>query len=110
MAMRPIHYEPHPVSRERKAEILAAGFRIIDAKFRPADEPAAAAVSSERMPEGDGQSAETEQGAEAAEAGAQDGQAEQAAPEAAMPAADEPAEPAPPAAAARKTTKGRTHA
>ena len=32
---RPIVYEPHPVSRERKAELLAEGFRIIDAKYRP---------------------------------------------------------------------------
>lgn len=43
MALRPIHYEPHPVSRERKAEIMAQGFRILDAKFKPKDyaEPAA---------------------------------------------------------------------
>jgi|GEM_PF-1490822 hypothetical protein len=32
---RPIVYELHPVSRERKAELLAEGFRIIDAKYRP---------------------------------------------------------------------------
>jgi hypothetical protein len=32
---RPIHYEPHPVSRERKAELKARGFNIIDAKFAP---------------------------------------------------------------------------
>jgi hypothetical protein len=35
MSERPIHYEPHPVSRERKAELIAAGFRIVDAKFAP---------------------------------------------------------------------------
>ena len=35
MSNRPIHYEPHPVSRERKAELIAAGFRIVDAKFKP---------------------------------------------------------------------------
>ena len=32
---RPIVYEPHPVSCERKAELLAEGFRIVDAKYRP---------------------------------------------------------------------------
>lgn len=34
---RPIVYEPHPVSRERKAELLAEGFRIIDAKYKPSE-------------------------------------------------------------------------
>lgn len=32
-----IAYEPHPVSPERKAELRAEGFKIIDAAFRPAD-------------------------------------------------------------------------
>jgi hypothetical protein len=32
-----IHYEPHPVSRERKAELVAAGLKIIDARFAPVD-------------------------------------------------------------------------
>lgn len=32
---RPIHYEPHPVTPERKAELVAQGFRIMDAKFAP---------------------------------------------------------------------------
>ena len=31
-------YEPHPVSPERKAELQAQGYRIIDAKFAPAGE------------------------------------------------------------------------
>ena len=35
---RPIVYEPHPVSRERKAELLAEGFRIVDAKYRPSED------------------------------------------------------------------------
>lgn len=35
---RPIVYEPHPVSRERKAELLAEGFRIVDAKYKPSAE------------------------------------------------------------------------
>lgn len=34
---RPIAYEPHPVSPERKAELMAQGYRIIDAKFAPKD-------------------------------------------------------------------------
>lgn len=40
---RPIAYEPHPVTPERKAELRAAGFKIVDAAFKPADEPAAPA-------------------------------------------------------------------
>lgn len=34
-------YEPHPVSAERKAELQAQGYRIIDARFAPADAPVA---------------------------------------------------------------------
>ena len=30
-----IVYEPHPVSPERKAELRAGGFTIIDARFQP---------------------------------------------------------------------------
>ncbi|MGF6212336.1 HeH/LEM domain-containing protein [Comamonas sp. 4034] len=33
-----IAYEPHPVSPERKAELRAQGFKIIDERFKPADE------------------------------------------------------------------------
>lgn len=33
-----IVYEPHPVSPERKAELRAQGFKIIDAIFAPKDE------------------------------------------------------------------------
>lgn len=33
-----IIYEPHPVTPERKAELRAAGYKIIDARFAP--EPA----------------------------------------------------------------------
>jgi hypothetical protein len=32
-----IAYEPHPVSPERKAELRAQGFKIVDAKFRPVE-------------------------------------------------------------------------
>lgn len=34
---KPIAYEPHPVSPERKAELIAGGFRIVDVVFMPAD-------------------------------------------------------------------------
>lgn len=30
-----IIYEPHPVTPERKAELLADGYKIIDARFAP---------------------------------------------------------------------------
>lgn len=30
-----IAYEPHPVSPERKAELRAQGFKIVDAAFKP---------------------------------------------------------------------------
>ena len=30
-----IKYEPHPVSDERKAKLVADGFKIIDSKFAP---------------------------------------------------------------------------
>ena len=33
--MSKIHYEPHPVSPERKAELAAKGYKIVDAKFAP---------------------------------------------------------------------------
>lgn len=32
-----IHYEPHPVTPERKAELRKQGLKIIDARFAPAD-------------------------------------------------------------------------
>lgn len=35
-----IHYEPHPVSPERKAELRAQGVKIIDARFAPKAEKA----------------------------------------------------------------------
>ena len=35
MAERPIVYEPHPVSPERKAELVAQGFQIVDAIYAP---------------------------------------------------------------------------
>ena len=32
--------EPHPVSAERKAELRAKGYRILDVKFKPDNQPA----------------------------------------------------------------------
>jgi hypothetical protein len=44
-----IIYEPHPVTPERKAELRAAGFKIIDAVFAPDDtEPKPAPASPKR--------------------------------------------------------------
>lgn len=39
---RKIAYEPHPVSPDRKAELRAAGYKIIDARFDPDSKPALA--------------------------------------------------------------------
>lgn len=36
--MKPVIYEPHPVTPERKAELKAQGFRIVDARFAPPEE------------------------------------------------------------------------
>ncbi|MDV7209910.1 HeH/LEM domain-containing protein [Azotobacter beijerinckii] len=36
MTEQKIIYEPHPVAPERKAELRAQGFKILDARFRPA--------------------------------------------------------------------------
>ena len=33
-----IHYEKHPVSKERKAELVKQGVKILDAKFQPKEE------------------------------------------------------------------------
>lgn len=35
-----IAYEPHPVTPERKRELRASGFTIIDAAYKPADHKA----------------------------------------------------------------------
>lgn len=39
MKKQPTAWEPHPVSPERKAELRAAGYRILDERFKPADDP-----------------------------------------------------------------------
>lgn len=38
---REVIYEPHPVSIERKRELLASGFKILDARFDPDRQEAA---------------------------------------------------------------------
>ena len=38
--MEKIIYEPHPVTPERKAELRAQGYKIIDAQFAPDDHDA----------------------------------------------------------------------
>lgn len=45
---KPIHYEPHPVSPERKAELVAKGVRIVDAALAPPDEAGMLAEQAER--------------------------------------------------------------
>lgn len=45
---KPIHYEPHPVSPERKAELIAKGVRIVDAVFDPSPNSAKAETSAKR--------------------------------------------------------------
>lgn len=35
--MKEIIYEPHPVTAERKKELIAKGYQIIDAIFAPDD-------------------------------------------------------------------------
>ncbi len=32
-----IKYEPHPVTAERKKELRSQGFKIVDARFAPAE-------------------------------------------------------------------------
>ena len=50
MKKQPTAWEPHPVSPERKAELRAAGYRILDERFKPADpEPAAEADKPKRV-------------------------------------------------------------
>lgn len=47
---RPIYYEPHPITPERKAELVAQGYRIVDAKFAPADIPASIRIAKQPDP------------------------------------------------------------
>ena len=45
--MKPIHYEKHPVSTERKAELIKQGVRIVDAVFKPVEVEAEAGAEPE---------------------------------------------------------------
>lgn len=45
-----IIYEPHPVTPERKAELLAQGYKIIDARFAPEDAPVIESIQPEEPP------------------------------------------------------------
>ena len=57
--MEKIIYEPHPVTPERKAELRAQGYKILDAQFAPADhEPEA--PKRGRKPKQSGERAEQE--------------------------------------------------
>lgn len=47
MAEKRIIYEPHPVSPERKAELVKAGYRIVDAIYAPAGEKSTAPVNAD---------------------------------------------------------------
>ncbi|UXC20013.1 hypothetical protein [Comamonas squillarum] len=50
-----IAYEKHPVSPERKAELRAQGFKIIDAQFKPAQ-------AQEHSSEGEGEHSASKRG------------------------------------------------
>lgn len=45
--MKKVIYEPHPITPERKAELRAAGFRIIDARFAPKGETSVQAPAAQ---------------------------------------------------------------
>ena len=48
-----IVYEPHPVTPERKAELISQGFKIIDAKFAPQEAKPVEAPRRGRKRKGD---------------------------------------------------------
>ena len=58
--MEQVIYEPHPVTPERKAELRAQGFKIIDAQFAPTDHEPEAPAKRGRKPKHDGELAEQE--------------------------------------------------
>ena len=51
-----IHYEPHPVTPERKAELRAQGVKIIDARFAPDEAPKP--IDEQKAPRGRGKKAD----------------------------------------------------
>lgn len=46
---RPIAYEPHPVTPERKKELIDKGYQILDAKFKPREAVGAPAVTRKAL-------------------------------------------------------------
>ena len=62
MDTKKIAYEPHPVSPERKAELRAAGYQIIDAVFNP--NPVEPEQADKPKPGRKPKAVEPEQGAE----------------------------------------------
>lgn len=46
---REVIFEPHPVTPERKAKLLAAGYQIIDAIYAPSDYVHPDAVKKQRV-------------------------------------------------------------
>lgn len=60
-----IAYEPHPVTPERKAELRAAGFKIIDARFAPDDYQPELPMADDKPKRGRPRKVEATDGAEA---------------------------------------------
>lgn len=57
----PVWYEPHPVTIERKEELRAQGYRIIDAAFKPeGHEDQAESDNAANAPKRKGRPAKTE--------------------------------------------------
>ena len=59
--MEKIIYEPHPVTPERKAELRAQGYKIIDAQFAPADHDHEAPAKRGRKPKQSGERADEQE-------------------------------------------------
>lgn len=59
--MEKIIYEPHPVTPERKAELRAQGYKIIDAQFAPADHDPEAPAKRGRKPKQSGERADEQE-------------------------------------------------
>ena len=53
-------YEPHPVSPERKAELRAKGFKIVDAKFKPLGDEVAVGADADGIQAKEETEAQTE--------------------------------------------------
>lgn len=58
--MEKIIYEPHPATPERKAELRAQGYKIIDAQFAP-DDHEAEAPKRGRKPKQSGERADEQE-------------------------------------------------